>query len=559
MPHQGGVIIPALAHTQVPKESKASALWRTYRILFLFLSIMFELVWYALTLKNQPPDVAEPRYAALFSRQAQRFRESAEDMGGLLIKVGQFLSSRVDLLPKAYLTELSKLQDHVKAAPWSDILPVLETELGPLSSKFLWFSDTPLAAASLGQVYEAVLTSNERVAVKVLRPGINEIVKADLKALGWIVRILTRTTEFGKTFDLAVVLREFRRLVFEELDYHRELSNTELIRQDLEREPHVIVPRTYPDLSTDRVLVMEFFRGIKIDHTDALEKAGIKPATVAERVIRLYLHMVMESGVYHADPHAGNILVNSDGDLILLDYGMVGNLDIAAKRNLRQLFVAVSSRDSSSLLHAMSALGMIRPEADMTRLRRRISYLLDRYYAETLDQLGSLDIPQLLRDFESVLHDKAIQVPGQLAFLGRAIAILVGLATLLYPEINLVDLFTPYARRFVTEEAGGTQGYLARQAQHYARTVVEWPLLSAKVLHTLERGELQTRMRWTEGSHELENLHRAVLGVASSIYVVGFVIAGVLTVFVHPWLGRSFFIIAALVFLARVARTKKRK
>ena len=536
---------------KVRSASKTSALWRTYRIIFLFISIMVELLWYALTLRNQPPDVAEPKLLALYQRQARRFTHNAEEMGGLLIKVGQFLSSRVDLLPKPYLTELAKLQDRVQAAPWESIKPIVEQDMGTLGAHFVWFSQTPLAAASLGQVYEAVLLSGERVAVKVQRPGINNIVRADLEALGWVVRLLTRLTEFGKTFNLTTVLREFRRLVFEELDYHRELANTERIRQCLKEQPHVIVPRTYPDLSTERVLVMEFFQGVKIDDVSRLKEEGIAPDVVAERLIRLYLYMVMESGVYHADPHAGNILVNPQGELILLDYGMVGSLDIATKRNIRRLFVAVSGRDPQTLLQAIAALGMLRPDADLARLRRRISYLLNRYYAETLSQLGHLDIPQLLRDFEAVLRDRALQVPGQFAFLGRAIAILVGLATALYPEINLVELFAPYAHRFVTEESGGTAGFLARQTQRYGRTLVELPLLSAKVLRRMEQGELETRMEWTQGSQELSHIHSALRGLTAGVYAMGSLVAGVLLWPRHLWLARILFGLTLVIIIVR--------
>lgn len=537
--------------------SETSALWRTYRIIYLFVSIMVELIWYAMTLRNQPPDRTEAKYEALYRRQARRFTRNAEEMGGLLIKVGQFLSSRVDLLPKPYLAELSKLQDRVKAAPWRTIFPIIESELGLLQDHFVWFSDAPLAAASLGQVYEAVLKNGDRVAVKVQRPHIDQIVEADLKALGWVVRVLTRTTEFGRTFDLAMVLREFRRLVFEELDYHRELANTELIRQDLRTQPHVIVPRTYPEVSTERVLVMAFYRGIKVDNVAELEAAGISRATVAERAIRLYLHMVLESGVYHADPHAGNILVGPAGELILLDYGMIGSLDIATKRNIRRLFVAISRRDPGDLIQSMAALGMLRPDADISRLRRRVSYLLDRYYAETLDQLGSLDIPQLLRDFESVLRDRAIQVPGQFAFLGRAIAILVGLATALYPEINLVDLFAPYAQRFVTEDAGGTAGYVSRQGQRYVRTLAELPLLSAKVLHTIDRGELETQVQWAKGSRELSRISAALNGLTSALYVIGFSIAGIVAMRSDVWLGRALLVAAGVVLIVRSWRGRK--
>ncbi len=536
--------------------SAGSVLWRSYRITFLFVSILIELFWHALTLRNQPPGEAEPRMTALYHRQAIRFRTHAEEMGGLLIKVGQFLSSRVDLLPKPYLDELAKLQDHVQAAPWEAVRPLVEQELGPLYGRFLWFSDTPVAAASLGQVYEATLIDGTRVAVKVQRPGIHRIVEADLKALGWVVRLATRFTQFGRTFDLGTVLREFRRLVFEELNYHQELENTEAIRADLQHDPTVVVPETFPDVSTSRVLVMEFVRGIKIDQVVDLEQAHLSRPQVAERVIRLYLHMVLESGIYHADPHAGNLLVDDQGRIILLDYGMVGSLDLATKRNIRRLFIAVSTRDPGGLIDAMSAIGMVRPEADLAALRRRLSYLFDRYYAETLNQLGSLDLPQLLRDAESILSDQAIQVPGSFAFLGRAIAILVGLATAIYPDINLIDLFTPYVRRFITEDAGGPAGYLAGEAKRYTRTLAELPLLSAKVLHTLDQGNLETQIQWVKGQTELSRIHRDLRNLANSVTAVGLVVAGVLALPQALWLGRILLALAVLVFL--VGRVRHR-
>ncbi|MDA8193109.1 MAG: AarF/UbiB family protein [Thermaerobacter sp.] len=535
-----------------------SAVWRTYQVSGLFLGIMVEIVWTSFWLRGRPREETTEIWDSLFHRQSRRFRLAAEQLGGLLIKVGQFLSSRVDLMPKSVIEELQQLQDNVAPAPWAEIRPTVEADLGPLHHHFIVFNEIPVAAASLGQVYEAVLADGPRVAVKVQRPRLAAIVAADLSALSLVVTLLSRFTRYGQAFDLFIVLKEFRRTIYEEMDYSRELANTERIRGLLRDLPYVEVPKTYPQLSTSRVLVMEYRDGIKINQRERLLEAGISPTKVAERAIRLYLHMVMDIGVFHADPHPGNILVSPDGSLVLLDYGMVGSLDTSTKRLLRRLFVAISDRSPGELVESLHGLGMIRPQANRARLKRTVSYLLDRYYAETLNQLADLDIPSLFRDFEALLRDESIQVPGEFAFLGRAIAILIGLAISLDPTINLITLFAPFARRFVTEESGGLSGYAIQKAQKWGRTIWELPSLSTQILRQIEAGEIETRIDWPEGHADLKTLGRTVRGLTQSVYLVGFSATGAwLWALGHLTAGRLFFALAGLSLLVGYLRGRR--
>ncbi|OLZ08709.1 ABC1 kinase family protein [Sulfobacillus thermosulfidooxidans] len=524
---------------------------RIYRVVTLFVGIILRIGWAAFWHRNRPDSPEKDAFfEQLYTRQAIKFRQTAEQLGGLVIKVGQFLSSRVDLLPKPFIDQLQALQDNVKSAPWSQVRPILEQELGPLHESFLIFDEKPLAAASLGQVYRAALHDGTEVAVKVQRPYIESTVQADLKALSIVVNLATRFTRFGQAFDLFTVLREFRRVVTEELNYQQELANTELIRQDVRHLGYVIVPKTYPEYSTNRVLTMAFQDGIKINQLEELKQHHINPTVVAEEAIHLYLHMVMESGIFHADPHPGNILVTKDAKLILLDYGMIGIIDQASRKQIRRLFVAVSKRNATELQASMEALGMVRPDADRAQLRRQIQYLLDRYYAETLDELKSLDLVALLRDFENLLRTQPIQVPGQFAFLGRAIAILVGLATGLDPDINLVELFAPYAKRFVTEDRGGTLGYAKHVVMDMTKTLVDLPELSHRILKQVENGELEAKVEWKQGTSQLHSLYRGIRGLIQSIYVVGFsLIATLLLVHHHDVLSGGFYLLAFFAFL----------
>lgn len=529
---------------------------RIYRMVGMFVGILLSLSWAALWQKGRP-DTAEKEafWHELYTRQAIKFRQTAEQQGGLLIKVGQFLSSRVDLLPQPFIEQLQSLQDNVKSAPWADVRPIVEQELGPLHESFLIFDEVPLAAASLGQVYRAVLLDGTQVAVKVQRPYIESTVQADLKALAIVVTLSTRLTRFGRSFDLYTVLKEFRRMVTEELNYQQELNNTELIRQDIRHLSWVVVPKTYPEFSTLRVLTMEYCDGTKINQRDQLIAQGLSPTLIAERAIHLYLHMVMESGIFHADPHPGNILVDKNGDLVLLDYGMIGILDAPTRKQLRRLFVAVSKRDPAELAASMEALGMVRPEADNLQLRRQIQYLLDRYYAETLDELTSLDLVALLRDFENLLRTQPIQVPGHFAFLGRAIAILVGLAEMLDSDINLVELFAPYAKRFVTEDQGGSLGFAKRTVTHFAATLADLPDLSHRVLKQVENGEIEARVDWKQGTAQLHRLHRSVQSLVQAVYVVGFALTASLLLIHHQVMAaETFYVLGALAFLYGMVR-----
>ncbi|PSR33237.1 MAG: ABC transporter [Sulfobacillus benefaciens] len=532
---------------------------RVYILVWLFVTMLVQIGWTAAWLKNQPPTPdTEAKWNLLYRSQAVRFRKTADKLGGLVIKVGQFLSSRVDFLPKAFIDEIQTLQDSVLPAPWDRVRPELEQELGPISQNFLSFSPKPLASASLGQVYEAYLHSGERVAVKIQRPQIESIVEADLRALGIIVAITTRFTQFGRTFDLGTVLREFRRSIYEELDYTHELANTEAIREELQDISYVHVPLTYQALSTQHVLTMEFWDGIKINQIDALTAHGISPSLVAERAIRLYLYMVMDVGLYHADPHPGNMLVDPQGSIVLLDYGMVGSIDPITKRHIRHLFVAISEHNAGALVESLDGLGMILPDANRAHLKRQVTYLLDRYYAETLDQLRGLDIPSLLRDFENLLRNQAIQVPGEFAFLGRAIAILVGLATELDPQINLVELFAPYAKRFVTEDHGGTLGYAQKRVQRWGQTVLTLPELSDRVLRQVEAGDLEAKIHWDQGSHLIRRLVRSMHSLTQSIYVIGFVLAGTLLLInKFPIYAKIAFTLAILSFLLGMVRRNR--
>jgi predicted unusual protein kinase regulating ubiquinone biosynthesis (AarF/ABC1/UbiB family) len=519
---------------------------RIFMVLRLFAGILVDFWRLRWVFRMYGPAVGEARLEPMMRRQAVRFRETAEIMGGLIVKVGQFLSSRLDLLPKVFVQELQTLQDHVRVAPWPEVRAILEEELGPLDEAFLAFDTTPMASASLGQVYSATAWDGRPLAVKVQRPHIEQIVQADLRALRIVVTLTSRLTNLDRTFDLGRLLAEFRRTVYEELDYVAEAHNLERVRRDTQDLSQLRIPRVHPDHSTKRVLTMERLDGVKISDVDDLTAMGVSRQALAERVIHLYLHMVMDSGFFHADPHPGNLLVQPDGTLVLLDFGMVGQLSPAVRRQIRRLFVGLSERRPGVVVDSLLALGVLHPEADRRRLRSRVAYLLERYYAETLQDMRQTDVESLLADVEQVIREEPIQFPAQFAFLGRAVSMLVGVATHLDPTVNLVSLFAPYARRFVTQDAGGTAGYALGRARDWGQSLTALPPMLARVLHRVEDGELEGTVRWPDGEQALKGLEARLDAVAGAIYTVGLIALGI-------WLTTLGWTLSALLAWAAAA------
>ncbi len=519
---------------------------RIAMVLRLFLSILIDYWRLRWVFRLYGPTAGEARLEATMHRQAVKIRVTAEVMGGLVVKVGQFLSSRLDLLPKVFVHELATLQDRVREAPWQEVRALLEQELGPLDQAFLSFDPTPIASASLGQVYGATGWDGQALAVKVQRPHIERIVHADLRALSLVVLLANRFTNLSRTFDLPRLLAEFRRTVLEELDYEAEAANAARIRSETRDLAELRIPHVYPDRSTRRVLTMERLDGVKISDVAELDAWDISRQALAERVIHLYLHMVMDTGFFHADPHPGNLLVQPDGTLVLLDFGMVGHISAAARRQMRRLFVGLSERRPNVVVDSLFALGVLHPEADRRRLRSRAAYLLERYYAETLQDMRQTDVEAMLGDIEQLVREEPIQFPAQFAFLGRAVSMLVGVATHLDPSVNLVKLFTPYARRFVTQEAGGPAGYAWGRAKDWGQSVLALPPMATRVLRHIEDGELEASIQWPDGQDALHRVDLGLDAVAGAIYTVGLLALGI-------WLTRLGWTLSALLAWAAAA------
>ncbi len=427
------------------------------------------------------------------------FRQTAIKLGVLMIKLGQFLSSRADLLPEEALAVLASLQDEVPAEPFSHVVSVIEEELGkPIEHIFSYVEHKATAAASLGQVHKAVLASTgEEVAVKVQRPNIDQLVRMDLNSLKFVIRVITRFVNTGTFIDLMAVYREFERTVYEEIDYITEAANCKRFQEMFKDDPTIYIPAVYDDYTTRRVLVLEWIDGIKINDYAALEAAGINRLEVANRTVEAYFHQFFDEGFFHADPHPGNIFVKRGtpgiGPIIeFVDFGMVGSLTQSMMKAMRELFLSVVTRDSEMMVQALAQLGFISKGANTAALERGLSLLLEQYYGMTLGEARELDIPKVVDDIEELLYGQPFQIPAQFTFIGRAISTLVGVSTGLAPDFNFIEVAAPYARKFMgidIEGIGRAIQQLLSQFVETMNTLLKMPGTIERILTKLEAGQ----------------------------------------------------------------------
>jgi len=427
------------------------------------------------------------------------FRQTAVQLGVLMIKLGQFLSSRADLLPEQALAVLTSLQDEVPAEPFSHVVSVIEEELGkPIEHIFSVLERTATAAASLGQVHKAILASTgEKVAVKVQRPHIEQLVRMDLGSLKFVIRVISRFVATGTFIDLMGVYREFERTVYEEIDYVTEAANCKRFQEMFQDDPTIYIPAVYEDFTTRRVLVLEWIDGIKINDYAALEAAGIDRLEVANRTVQAYFHQFFDEGFFHADPHPGNIFVKrgtpGNGPIIeFVDFGMVGSLTKSMMKAMRDLFLSFVTRDSEMMVQALSQLGFIGEGANRAAIERGLSLMLEQFYGMTLGEVREMDMPEVVDEVGKLLYGQPFQIPAQFTFTGRAVSTLVGVSTGLAPDFNFIDVAAPYARKFLgidTEGIGRTIQQLLSQLLETVNTLLKMPRTIERILTKLEAGQ----------------------------------------------------------------------
>lgn len=466
---------------------------RTWAILRLFSGFFMEIAWYKL-LRNLKGDQVEARLPQIYRNQAVRFRDTALNLEGLLIKVGQFFSTRVDVLPKEYTSELALLQDEVPPVSSAAIKDVIAAELGePVERAFTQFDDTPIAAASLGQVHRAVLPTGETVAVKVLRPGIEEIIEIDLRAFRGVIWMLKVFTDWKKFADFDAIYSEFTATVREELNYRQEYANIERFRDHFKDEPQISVPIVYPNTSRQRVLTLEFVEGFKVTDHESMLAAGLDLIDVAGTLVNAYLKQALIDGFYHADPHPGNLFIRPDGGIIFIDFGMVGRITEADKRSVRKLISGIINSQPQELAQALQEMGFIKPSVNLMTLQKAIALFLDELKGISFEELGNLQVDRILEELREFIYAEPFQIPAHYTFLGRAVGTLSGIAAGLDPDMNILEMIKPYARQILDQDLSAAQ-LIWQKTKNVAKAAIDIPPLLERTLKDLQLGDVQVKM-----------------------------------------------------------------
>jgi predicted unusual protein kinase regulating ubiquinone biosynthesis (AarF/ABC1/UbiB family) len=492
---------------------------------------------------------------------AASFRNVAVQMGGVLIKVGQFLSSRVDILPPEFTSELEGLQDEVPPAAFSDIRRIVEQEFAqPLLAKFIAFDETPLAAASLGQVHRAsiaILTSDEtdpvdpapeagnspeyNVVVKVLRPKIEQLIETDLAALRTVGAWLHRYRPIRKRANVPGLLDEFTKILYEEIDYLSEGRNAEIFAEKFKQFPGVRVPGVHWTHTTRRVLTLENVFAIKITDYSAIQQAGVSRQAVASRLLDTYLKQIFEDGFFHADPHPGNLFVHPlqapsdvgdgedvDWELTFVDFGMTGTVPPNLREGLREMLIGVGTQDSGRVVKAYQMMDLLLPGTDLAQLERAGTRVFEQFWGKNMSELTAVsyqEMKEVTDEFRDLIYEMPFQVPQNVIFLGRCVGILSGMCTGLDPEFNLWDHLAPYARKIMAEEAGKIQQNWVAEAGKLARTLLAFPNRIDQALLKLERGEITVRT--PEIDRHVRNLERLLRDFITVVIFASFFLGAI--------------------------------
>lgn len=364
----------------------------------------------------------------------EELADDLERMGPTFVKIGQLLSSRADLLPERYLKALSRLQDKVKPFSFAEVEEIVQSELGVrLSKAFSRFDSEPLAAASLGQVHRAALRDGRRVVVKIQRPNIRKEIAADFEVLETMAEFMDEHTRIGRRYQFVKVLNEFKTTLMHELDYMREAANLNTIAENLKQFGRIHVPRPIEDYTTRSVLTMDFVEGTKITELSPLARLDIDGEALAEELFKGYLKQVLVDGIFHADPHPGNIFLTNDGRVALLDLGMVGHISPGMQEELLKVLLAISDGQSDEACDIVLRISETRDEFDETDFRRRTAQLV----ADQKDApLGERDVGKALLAVGKIAADTRLLVPTELTVLGKTLLQLDQVGKTLAPDFN---------------------------------------------------------------------------------------------------------------------------
>jgi predicted unusual protein kinase regulating ubiquinone biosynthesis (AarF/ABC1/UbiB family) len=540
-----------------PDQSKVD--WKRYRrVRWFFARAFLHVIWWDIILNRpilrwfRPPPL--PRWQEI----ARRYRILAVEMGGVLIKLGQFLSIRVDILPSEVTGELAGLQDEVPPDRIENIVAQMEEDFDrPLSEIFEWLSPQPLGAASLAQAHLARLTSGQEVIVKVLRPDIDTLVETDLAAIALAIRWLKYYRRVSQRVDLDWLAQEFTTVTRNELDLEAEGHNAEQFAHDFANNPQVYIPQVYWEYSAARTLTLENVGYIKIDDLEGIDAVGISRPEVAKEFYNIYMEQIFVTNFVHADPHPGNVFIKplphpdeieervtnfSPDDSVpykegrpfqvaFVDFGMVAVIPERLRAALRDYAIGAGTRDAHRIIQAYADAGILLPGADLKRLEEATADMFKRLWGVRMGQVRDLAMSEaryFMREYRDIVYEAPFQFPADMLFVMRAIGILSGMATNLDPNFDPWTETIPFAERLAAEELRKNwQGWL-QEITTLGQLLLKLPTQLDEVLTRAQRGNLTVQISLAPDTRKaMRRLEQSVNRLAWLVVAAGLLITGI--------------------------------
>ncbi len=457
---------------------------------------------------------------------AARLTDDLEAMGPTFVKLGQLMSSRVDLLAPAYIDALSRLQDRVQPFPFEQVEEIVSAELQVrLSTVFPTFDNEPLAAASLGQVHRATLRDGREVVVKVQRPGIRAEVLADMEVLSDLADFFDKHTEIGQRYALGDLLEEFRTSLVEELDYRREADNLSTIKEMLNEYKHIVVPQPYPDLTTSRVLTMEYVEGKRVTDLGPLGQVELDGAPLADELFKAYLEQVLVHGVFHADPHPGNVLLTPDSRLVLLDIGMVARLSPAVRDKLTKLFLALADGRPDEVTRVALTMGEQLPDFDPVVFERAVTELVGKAVDASV---SDLDIGALVLQLTRKAGEAGLRMDPELVMLGKTLLNLDQVAEALDPAFEPREALERNLTELMKSSMRTTPAALMASVLEAKEFVEQLPGRVNRAFDAIGEGSFELRVKAFDEDEFLRGLHKLANVLATSLVLASMILASAL-------------------------------
>ena len=457
--------------------------------------------------------------------RARRLRMVCEDLGPTFVKLGQVLSTRPDLLPETYTTELAFLRDDVRPFPSAEAEAILTEEYGRTPAEaFASFDQGPVASASISQVHRAVLRDGRVVALKIRRPGIEKVVQADLDILKNLAQLAERRLPALAAYQPVSIAREFERSLKRELDFTVERKTMERCQAQFASDKTTHIPYVVREFSTAHVITMEFIGGVSVGDIDGIRRMGVDPAEVAIRGARVLLTQIFRYGFFHADPHPGNLRVLNGGVVAPIDYGMFGQLDARTRERIADLLSGLISQDTDRVLRALDALDIRGEHVDSRALRRDAAELVSAYSDLTLD---SIDLATLLKELIAFIRTHHLHIPPDLVLLIRSLVTIEGVGRSLDPHFDIARQLHPFLRDLTLRRfhPWRLMTQTLRTAEDFQRLAMLLPEVMSQSLESIKRGELTVRFDLHHFDNLVRQLTRASNTLAFGILIAGLVVA----------------------------------